>query len=140
MAWSGLIARLGIGRGTSQRVPEPPDEPATCRETPSSRRPARGCTRCRIQYVIEDIYLETVMREDLITAVEAAIHGDWEKAHGLVQKHEADPTACWIHAVLHKMEPDEANARYWYRKAGQFLESYGDPVAELTAIKAALTY
>ena len=58
-------------------------------------------------------------RQDLIRAVDAAIHGDWERAHTLAQKYEDDPTGCWIHAVLHKMEPDEANARYWYRKAGK---------------------
>lgn len=83
---------------------------------------------------------EVDARGDLIRAVDAAIHGDWELAHTLAQKHEDDATGCWVHAVLHKMEPDEANARYWYRKAGHFYESYADPVAELRAIRAALTY
>ena len=80
------------------------------------------------------------LREDLIRATESALAGDWAGAHGIVQKHESDPTACWLHACLHKIEPDEANARYWYRRSGQFYESYADPRAELAAIKAALTY
>lgn len=53
--------------------------------------------------------------------------GDWDKAHQIVQDIETD-TAARIHAYLHRKEPDEANARYWYRTAkrsfpaGQSLE------------------
>ena len=79
-------------------------------------------------------------RTVLVRAVELALAGDWDGAHALVDDIEDDPTACWIHACLHKMEPDETNARYWYRRSGQFYESYADPRAELAAIKAALTY
>jgi hypothetical protein len=42
--------------------------------------------------------------------------------------------------VLHKIEGDGANARYWYGRAGQAYEAYADANAELMAIKAALTY
>lgn len=80
------------------------------------------------------------MREALTRAVELAIAGDWKGAHEICQRFEDDKLACWLHAVLHKMEPDEANARYWYGQAGQFYESYTDPKAELAAIKAVLTY
>ncbi len=80
------------------------------------------------------------IRADLALAADLAIAGDWKGAHEIVQRHEDDRTACWLHAVLHKIEPDEANARYWYRQAGQFFESYSDAKAELAAIKALLTY
>ncbi len=80
------------------------------------------------------------LREDLIEAVTLAIAGDWEDAHKIVQRHEEDAMACWIHAVLHKIEGDEQNARYWYRLAGQSYEAYPDPRTELTTLKAALTY
>lgn len=80
------------------------------------------------------------IREDLIQATELAIGGDWAGAHGIVQRHEDDATACWIHACLHKLEPDEANSRYWYRRSGHAFEEYTDGRTELTAIKAALTY
>jgi hypothetical protein len=79
-------------------------------------------------------------REDLIEAVDLAIAGDWNGAHEIVQQDEADPVFCWVHAVLHKIEGDAANARYWYRLAGQAYEAYSDPKAELAAIKAVLTY
>ena len=79
-----------------------------------------------------------VVRDDLIRAVELALAGEWEAAHGLVQEHEGDATASWIHAVLHKIEGDSANSRYWYRRAGK-LDHVGDePRGELAAIKAGI--
>lgn len=79
-------------------------------------------------------------RQELIRAVEAAIAGDWEGAHAIVQRDEEDPTSCWIHACLHKIEGDEGNSRYWYRRAGQAYEAFPETKAELAAIKAVLTY
>ena len=83
---------------------------------------------------------EMAVSDDLIRSIALALDGDCAAAHGIVQGHEDDPTACWIHACLHKIEGDKDNSRYWYSRAGQFYESYADPVAELAAIKAALTY
>lgn len=80
------------------------------------------------------------LREDLIAGVDAALAGRWDEAHVLAQKHEGDATGCWLHACLHKMEPDEANSRYWYRRSGHSYEEYADAKAELAAIRAALTY
>jgi hypothetical protein len=79
-------------------------------------------------------------RQDLIRAVDLALAGEWNGAHEIAQQDEADATSCWLHAVLHKIEGDAANARYWYRLAGQAYEAYADPKAELAAIKAVLTY
>jgi hypothetical protein len=79
-------------------------------------------------------------RADLIRAVDLAIAGDWAGAHAIVQQDETDAVFCWMHAVLHKIEGDAANARYWYRLSGQAYEAYPDPKAELAAIKAVLTY
>ena len=81
-----------------------------------------------------------VSRQDLIRAVDLALAGDWNAAHEIVQQDETDPTFCWVHAVLHKIEGDAGNARYWYRLAGQAYEAYADPKAELAAIKAVLSY
>jgi hypothetical protein len=77
-------------------------------------------------------------RQDLIRAIDLAISGDWHGAHYIVQEHEDDATACWIHAVLHKIEGDEGNSRYWYQRTVQAYDSYTDPRSELEAIKAAL--
>ena len=78
------------------------------------------------------------MKNDLKRAVQLALDDSWDEAHQLVQQYETDPSACWIHAVLHKIEGDESNSRYWYRRAGK-LEHFGDePKAELQQISQQL--
>jgi hypothetical protein len=44
---------------------------------------------------------------------------DWEKAHQICQMHEGAPLFDWVHALVHRIEGDEANAGYWYRRAGK---------------------
>jgi hypothetical protein len=77
-------------------------------------------------------------KDDLLRAVELALAGEWDAAHQLVQAYEADATAAWIHAVLHKLEGDLGNARYWYRHADRMDRVADEPRAELTGIQAEL--
>jgi len=44
--------------------------------------------------------------------------GDWPAAHALAQAQD-DAEGAWVHAYLHRVEGDLANARYWYRRAGR---------------------
>jgi hypothetical protein len=55
---------------------------------------------------------------DHLRALWHDLNGDWDKAHSIVQQMD-DPTAMWIHAYLHRKEPDISNAKYWYRRAGK---------------------
>ena len=41
--------------------------------------------------------------EDLKVAVQAALGDEWDHSHKIVQEY-GDAYACWIHAVLHKIE------------------------------------
>jgi len=75
---------------------------------------------------------------ELLQAVELALTGKWDAAHNLVQQYESDPTASWIHAVLHKIEGDPGNARYWYRRADRMDRVEEEPRAELKVIQAEL--
>jgi len=76
--------------------------------------------------------------EELIRAVDLAIAGEWDEAHKITQSHEGNATADWLHAVLHKIEGDADNSRYWYRRIAHTYEEFSDPKAELAAIRAAL--
>ena len=58
------------------------------------------------------------LASDHLGALWYDLHGDWDTAHSIVQKM-SDTHAMWIHAYLHRKEPDLANARYWYRSAGK---------------------
>lgn len=63
--------------------------------------------------------------------------GDWEAAHPIVQD---DPSrlAAWGHGIVHILEGDESNARYWYGRAGRNYPGAGAVQQELAAWKAAL--
>ena len=62
--------------------------------------------------------------------------GDWHRAHDLLQ-NENNQAGSWVHAYLHRKEPDPSNAAYWYRRAGKPVAS-GSFEAEWEAIAAAL--
>ena len=47
-----------------------------------------------------------------------AAKGGWDAAHKIVQDEETTDAA-WVHAYLHRVEGDPANAGYWYRRAGK---------------------
>ena len=53
---------------------------------------------------------------------------------GLSSKYENDPTAAWIHAVLHKIEGDLDNSRYWYRQAGKMECVDQEPMGRASAL------
>jgi hypothetical protein len=78
-------------------------------------------------------------QEELAHAVDPALAQDWAAAHDIAQRHEGDAVADWLHAVLHKIEGDDGNARYWYQRTQHRFDEFADARAELSAIRAALT-
>ncbi len=74
----------------------------------------------------------------LLEAVDLALGGDWQGAHLIAQEHEEDEIANWIHAVVHRMEGDLGNARYWYGRCGRKLREETSTQAELREIRTAL--
>ena len=62
---------------------------------------------------------------ELLEALDWLQSGDFrpgtemEKAHEICQRHEGSPLYDWIHALVHRIEGDDANAGYWYRRAGR---------------------
>ena len=76
---------------------------------------------------------------ELNVAVQAALDGDWDASHNIAQNYK-DPTANWLHAVLHKIEGDDWNSKYWYAKtAGVRFEDFTDTAKELAAIQLSLS-
>ena len=72
---------------------------------------------------------------DCLNAIEFALNEQWDAAHKIVQEIST-PNAQWIHAVLHKIEGDESNSRFWYSRSRiEVYESYIDSTQELKSIK-----
>jgi|KBSMisStandDraft_5_1062788.scaffolds.fasta_scaffold2230466_2 hypothetical protein len=63
--------------------------------------------------------------------------GNWKAAHDIVQK-DATSLGCWAHGIVHLMEGDLDNARYWYRRAHRSLPHGDTATAEIAALKETL--
>ena len=55
---------------------------------------------------------------DLRHALDLLAAGDWQAGHTIVQE-DASTLAAWLHGIVHTLEGDVENARYWYGKAGR---------------------
>jgi hypothetical protein len=67
-------------------------------------------------------------------AIQALETNDWNTAHEIVQKMES-AEAYWLHGIVHMMEGDVDNARYWYRRAGRPFPQNMNVADEIRAIK-----
>jgi hypothetical protein len=61
--------------------------------------------------------------------------GEWQSAHAMVQK-DATALGCWAHGIVHLVEGDLDNAKYWYRRAHRPLPHGNTVAAEIAALKA----
>lgn len=62
--------------------------------------------------------------------------GDWQAAHTIVQSDESTD-GCWVHGIVHVMEGDLDNARYWYDRAKRIFSK--DAVMEIAALRRSLS-
>lgn len=65
--------------------------------------------------------------------------GDWQAAHEIVQRDEESRLSCWAHGIVHMMEGDRSNARYWYRQAKRPFPSEPSAVDEIAALRKDLS-
>jgi len=79
-----------------------------------------------------------VKKTELARALAHLRAGDWEAAHRIVQRDEDSPLSCWAHGIVHLMEGDLSNARYWYREAQREFPRAPSIADEIAALAAAL--
>ncbi len=72
--------------------------------------------------------------DSLARAVELLAAGAWEQAHEIVQKEES-ALAAWLHGIVHTLEGDLENARYWYRKADRVFPGRDAVQGEIAAAR-----
>src|SRR3954454_20770176 len=71
-------------------------------------------------------------QSELIVAIDLLAAGDWRTAHEIVQKHDSTLGA-WLHGIVHTLEGDDDNARYWYQQAGRTFRGRAAAEAEIAA-------
>ncbi len=71
-------------------------------------------------------------------AIELLEAGDWQRAHEIVQKAPSS-TAAWLHGIVHTLEGDLDNARYWYRKAEREFPGRDAVEREIAAAREAIS-
>lgn len=76
--------------------------------------------------------------DSLVRAAELLAAGDWEAAHLIVQDDPSE-LAAWMHGIVHLLEGDVSNARYWYRQARRPFPASPDVQKEIEAASAAAT-
>jgi hypothetical protein len=74
---------------------------------------------------------------ELLRALDLLESGDWNGAHAIAQ---ADPSdlGSWCHGIVHMLEPDESNSRYWYRRADRAFPGMKAADQEIQALRATL--
>ena len=73
----------------------------------------------------------------IVKAVRHLEQGRWQAAHALVQD-DASTLGCWAHGIVHLIEGDMDNAKYWYRRAHRALPDGNTARAEIAALKASI--
>lgn len=77
------------------------------------------------------------MADALARALALLETGDWQGAHTIVQD-ETGALAAWLHGIVHTLEGDVDNARYWYRRADRPFPGPEAVQAEIGAARRAL--
>ena len=75
--------------------------------------------------------------QPIVKAVRHLEQGQWKAAHALVQ-NDASSLGCWAHGIVHLIEGDLDNAKYWYRRAHRPLPDGNTAKAEIAALKASI--
>ena len=71
-------------------------------------------------------------------ALELLAEGRWQPAHEIVQGHKS-AIAAWLHGIVHTLEGDLDNARYWYRRAGRDFPGQDAVQQEIAAARRKVT-
>jgi hypothetical protein len=74
---------------------------------------------------------------DLARAVAHLEARDWQAAHEIVQQDESD-LAGWLHGIVHTLEGDLDNARYWYRRVRRTFPGPEAVAAEIVRARQAV--
>jgi hypothetical protein len=68
------------------------------------------------KYSPEDLFPNARNSEVAYSAL-LLLLGCWDASHDLTNDDES-PEGCYLHAIIHRIEPNPANSAYWWRQLG----------------------
>ena len=71
--------------------------------------------------------------EHILKAVKMLRNNKREEAHKIAQDDQT-MIGSWLHGIVHIIEGDELNARYWYKKASRTFPGINSAESEIEAI------
>jgi hypothetical protein len=77
------------------------------------------------------------MSRPLLQALDMLEAGNWDGAHQIAQEDKS-AMGSWLHGIVHILEGDQGNARYWYGRAGRPFPGMDATKREIVAIRSAL--
>ncbi len=72
----------------------------------------------------------------ILKALDKLKAGDWNAAHKIAQDDESE-AGSWLHGIVHIVEGDDSNARYWYQRAGRKFPGMDAVESESAALRNA---
>jgi hypothetical protein len=75
---------------------------------------------------------------ELERAVALLEAGNWQAAHEIVQE-DSSQLSCWAHGIVHMLEGDTSNARYWYRQAKRPFPREASAAKEIESLRKELS-
>jgi hypothetical protein len=61
--------------------------------------------------------IDALNAPDLCKTALHLLNDDFDRGHALAQASEGDPTADYLHGIVHRLEGDFDNCKYWLRRA-----------------------
>jgi len=96
---------------------KPPSEIAKLLDTPESPELGPGPRKGVKPEKVLNEQLRALGANDLLRAAVLLWHDHLDAAHEIVQNIET-PDGSYIHAIIHRREPDYSNAKYWFHRVG----------------------